>query len=76
MLLMQRAIACIVVFVAAIVALSTCFSVRVSAQTPEWHQWRGQNRDGHSPETDLLQSWPAEGPSLAWTARGVGIGFS
>ena len=76
MLLMQRAIACIVVFVAAIVALSTCFSVRVSAQTPEWHQWRGQNRDGHSPETDLLQSWPAEGPSLAWTASGVGIGFS
>jgi outer membrane protein assembly factor BamB len=44
---------------------------------PEWSgQWRGPNRDGLSPETGLLKQWPSGGPSLAWKATGVGIGFS
>ena len=61
---------------AALVAISTVLAVPTPAQVPEWHQWRGPNRDGRSPETGLLQSWPAEGPPLAWSADGAGIGFS
>jgi outer membrane protein assembly factor BamB len=42
----------------------------------DWPQWRGQNRDGHSPDTGLLQSWPEGGPPLAWRSAGLGGGFS
>jgi outer membrane protein assembly factor BamB len=42
----------------------------------EWPQWRGPNRDGISNETGLLTAWPAAGPPSAWTATGLGAGFS
>jgi outer membrane protein assembly factor BamB len=42
----------------------------------EWHQWRGANRDGKSAERGLLQQWPASGPALVFSARGLGQGFS
>ena len=48
----------------------------LSAGAADWPQWRGSNRDGRSPETDLLQEWPEGGPPLAWKASGVGSGFS
>lgn len=41
----------------------------------EWHQWRGPNRDGISPETGILKSWPAEGPKELWRVP-LGEGFS
>src|SRR3990170_4291063 len=47
-----------------------------TAQTPEWHQWRGANRDGRSAETGLLQQWPASGPRQIWRATGAGEGYS
>jgi outer membrane protein assembly factor BamB len=43
---------------------------------PYWPQWRGPDRDGHSPDTGLLQKWPADGPPLAWKCDGMGAGFS
>ena len=47
------------------------------AQAPaDWSQWRGPNRDGHSAETGLLQSWPQGGPRRVWQASGAGDGFS
>ena len=42
----------------------------------EWPQWRGPKRDGLSPDTGLLKQWPAGGPSLAWKATGMGVGYS
>jgi outer membrane protein assembly factor BamB len=42
----------------------------------DWPQWRGPNRDGKSSETGLLQTWPEGGPKLAWSAKGLGGGFS
>jgi outer membrane protein assembly factor BamB len=41
-----------------------------------WPQWRGPQRDGISPETGLLQTWPAEGPRLVWKRSGLGQGWS
>jgi hypothetical protein len=28
----------------------------------DWPQWRGPQRDGRSPDTGLLGSWPEGGP--------------
>jgi outer membrane protein assembly factor BamB len=44
--------------------------------TGDWPQWRGPNRDGVSTETELLSDWPADGPPLVWTAKGLGRGMS
>jgi outer membrane protein assembly factor BamB len=41
----------------------------------DWPQWRGPNRDGFSPETDLARTWPAEGPPIVWK-KPIGRGFS
>lgn len=42
----------------------------------EWPQFHGPRRDNLSTETGLLRQWPAEGPKLLWTAKGLGHGFS
>jgi outer membrane protein assembly factor BamB len=51
-------------------------SLPIHAQTPDWFQWRGPNRDGQSAETGLLKDWPAGGPKLLWRATGAGTGYS
>lgn len=48
----------------------------VAAQTGDWPQWRGPNRDGISKETGLLKQWPTQGPPLVWKATGAGNGYS
>jgi outer membrane protein assembly factor BamB len=42
----------------------------------DWPQWRGVERNGASPETGLLKSWPAGGPPLVWKTQGLGEGYS
>jgi outer membrane protein assembly factor BamB len=42
----------------------------------DWPQWHGPKRDNISTETGLLKTWPAGGPMLLWTAKGLGHGFS
>ena len=42
----------------------------------DFAQWRGPLRDGHSPETGLLQEWPKDGPKLLWQVQAVGAGYS
>lgn len=39
-------------------------------------QWRGPNRDGIYPDRGLLKEWPANGPSILFTTKGIGKGFS
>jgi len=51
-------------------------AVQGAAQSTDWPQWRGPNRDGISKETGLLKSWPANGPTLLWKAKGAGNGYS
>ena len=41
-----------------------------------WPGWLGPNRDGHSPDTGLLKSWPDGGPKLLWKAETIGSGWS
>ncbi len=46
------------------------------AASTDWPEWRGAQRDGISMDRGLLDAWPTGGPRLAWTARGLGRGFS
>ena len=39
-------------------------------------QWRGPNRDGIYPESGLLKSWHANGPTLLWHFDDLGQGHS
>ena len=41
-----------------------------------WPGWRGVDRTGRSTDTDLLATWPENGPPLVWEAEGLGHGFS
>lgn len=41
-----------------------------------WTQFLGPDRDNRSLDAGLLQTWPAEGPRLVGTLRGLGIGYS
>lgn len=45
-----------------------------SNQSQIW-EWRGADRNGIYPDTELLKSWPAEGPELVWEYEGVGNGY-
>ncbi len=40
------------------------------------YQWRGPNREGIYPESNLLKSWPENGPGLLWSTEEIGAGFS
>lgn len=42
----------------------------------DWPQWRGLQRDGKSPETGLMKSWPDSGPERKWIYRNAGVGYS
>jgi outer membrane protein assembly factor BamB len=43
---------------------------------PSWPTFRGSDRLAFSPDTGLLQSWPAEGPKQLWEGAGAGRGYS
>jgi outer membrane protein assembly factor BamB len=47
----------------------------LAAAGADWPGFLGPHRDGVSPETGLLASWPAKGPPLVWQ-RDVGEGYS
>src|SRR5262245_51483992 len=70
---MHRALGSLIVGALAVAGLAPLQS---QAPVPDWTQWRGPNRDGHSAETGLLQEWPANGPPLLWRTTGAGTGYS
>jgi hypothetical protein len=39
-------------------------------------QWRGPQRNGIYPDTNLLKNWPEGGPELLFTISGLGSGYS
>jgi outer membrane protein assembly factor BamB len=45
------------------------------AAATDWPQFLGPTRNGTSPETGLIASWPKAGPPVLWE-RDVGAGFS
>jgi outer membrane protein assembly factor BamB len=43
-------------------------------ETIKVSHWRGPNRDGIYPETNLLKQWPENGPEMLWSHEGLGEG--
>ncbi len=41
----------------------------------DWPEFLGPNRDNSSPETGLIEKWPAEGLKIVWQ-RDIGTGYS
>lgn len=56
-------------------ALFVVGAVLFPAQAADWPNWLGPNKNGSSPETGLLTTWPATGPKLLWKSAG-GDGYS
>src|SRR4030042_4465426 len=46
------------------------------AEAPFWPRFHGPKGDNISTETGLLKKWPAQGPKLLWTAKGIGRGVA
>ncbi len=57
-------------------AASLLLVCSLQAPAADWPQWRGPNRNDHSPDTGLLKSWPAGGPRRVWLNTDVGLGYS
>lgn len=45
------------------------------AAAADWPQFLGPDRNGISPETGLMKSWPKDGPKEVWRVKG-GVGMS
>ncbi|MGI9177394.1 MAG: PQQ-binding-like beta-propeller repeat protein, partial [Pirellulales bacterium] len=50
--------------------------IGTAATAADWPTFRGAGRTAVAPDTDLLESWPAEGPPLIWEAKGAGRGYA
>ena len=59
------------------VSFTACFALFVSKLSAQSiAQFRGPARNGIYGETNLLKSWPDEGPSVLWKVEGIGNGYS
>ena len=65
---MQKAPICLVFTVLLLLPAAT-------AMAANWPQFRGPDRDGKSPETGLLRTWPDGGPEVLWETE-LGQGYS
>lgn len=54
----------------------TIFTCQLQATAADWPTFRGADRTGVSKETDLLEAWPAAGPTLVWKVEGTGRGYT
>ena len=61
-------------------AFTTAFIITILSGTlvlaADSPRFRGPAGDGVFPETGLLKQWPDAGPKLAWSAKGLGKGYS
>jgi hypothetical protein len=79
---LSRLCPCALVFIAALLLLTTPAAMAdqsvslVRSKEAGWPQFRGPGRDGVSLETDLLETWPVEGPKLLWRVTDLGDSYS
>ncbi len=51
------------------------FLLTSSSGPAKLYEWRGKDREGIYYESNLLKSWPAEGPKKLWSITDIGNGF-
>jgi hypothetical protein len=59
-----------------ILAVFGSATIAFTAQSLDWPQWQGPDRNAISKETGLLKEWPEDGPPLSWKVGGLGGGDS
>jgi outer membrane protein assembly factor BamB len=57
-------------------AIGVLLVIPLALYADDWPQWRGPDRTGVSREKGLLKKWPDKGPSLKWTYKEAGNGYS
>jgi outer membrane protein assembly factor BamB len=60
----------------AVVSVLVVMALAAAVQGADCLRFRGPAGDGVFPETGLLKQWPASGPKVAWTVKGLGQGYS
>lgn len=58
----------------AVLALAAA-ALTLTAAAADWPQYRGLERDGHSPERGVARAWPSGGPPVLWR-QSLGEGYS
>ena len=51
-------------------------AVSLAADGPAWPCFHGPRRNNIALDTELMRTWPPDGPKLLWTAPGIGHGYS
>jgi len=59
-------------YIALFCIVQICISASPSHADNNWPTFRGSDRTGVAPDTDLLEEWPESGPKLVWETEGVG----
>ncbi len=60
-----------------LIAMSILLTVSVmETKAQDWPQWRGPDRNDVSKETSLNLNWSTQKPSITWTFREAGAGYS
>ena len=59
-----------------LVAVLSAIAFSGPAPAGDWPTFRGADRTGVAPDTDLLETWPADGPPVVWEATGAGRGYA
>ncbi|MCF7972723.1 MAG: PQQ-like beta-propeller repeat protein [Phycisphaerae bacterium] len=58
-----------------VLALGLCLSIAYQGRA-DWPCYHGPQRDNRATETNLMETWPENGPTSIWTAAGLGHGYS
>ncbi|MBE0536988.1 MAG: PQQ-like beta-propeller repeat protein [Phycisphaerae bacterium] len=61
---------------ALIIALIVMIAAGSVCVAGDWPHFRGPDRSGVSSEKGLMTSWPAAGPKMLWSYKGLGKGFA
>ncbi len=57
------------------VTLMIALAIPLTVGAADWPNWLGPLKNGSSPETGLLTTWPKDGPKVLWKVPG-GAGYS
>ena len=59
-----------------VIILFALISFIACKQAPKVSEWRGADRTGVYSDTNLLTSWPIDGPAVVWETDSIGNGYS
>jgi outer membrane protein assembly factor BamB len=59
-----------------ILVITLTWLLTLSAQVTNIYEWRGRDRSGIYQESNLMKSWPSEGPKELWSLENLGNGFA